>query len=211
MGFHEVQDSITGTPEGSIVSPLLANIYLHELDVFVEDMKSNYDKGVVSSRNPEYRKLEHLRLKANKVGDLKLGVKYLKEMQLIKSHLPYEPDFRRMYYVRHANNFVLAIRGPHSDAVNVLQRIREMLSDSLKLDLSVEKSKITNPRKEPALFLGTLISISNYICSATGKNHQRIRVVSHLRFLAPMGIIFKKLTLASFMSARYKSGIPKFI
>lgn len=211
MEFHEVQDSIIGTPQGSIVSPLLANIYLHELDVFVEDMKSKYDKGVVSSRNPEYRKLEHLRLKANRVGDLKLGVKYLKEMQLMKSRLPYESYYRRMYYVRYADNWVLAIRGPHSDAVNVLQQIREMLSDSLKLDLSVEKFKITNPRKEPALFLGTLISISNHICLAIGKNHQRIRAVSQLRLLAPMGIIFKKLILASFMSAKYKSGIPKFI
>lgn len=104
---------------------------------------------------------------------------------------------------------MMAVRGPRSDAVNMLQSIREMLGNSLKLDLSVEKSKITSPRVEPALFLGTLISISNH--EGSTKNHQRLRVVSQLRMLAPMDRIFKKLTIAGFMSAKYKSGIPKFI
>ena len=104
---------------------------------------------------------------------------------------------------------MMAVRGPRSDAVDMLQSIRDMLGNSLKLDLSVEKSKITSPRVEPALFVGTLISISNHVNSTTGKNHQRR--VSKLRMLAPMDRIFKKLTIAGFMSAKYKSGIPKFI
>lgn len=106
---------------------------------------------------------------------------------------------------------MMAVRGPRSDAVDMLQSIRDMLGNSLKLDLSVEKSKITSPRVEPALFVGTLISISNHVNSTTGKNHQRLRVASQLRMLAPMDRIFKKLTIAGFMSAKYKSGIPKFI
>lgn len=106
---------------------------------------------------------------------------------------------------------MIAVRGPRSDAVNILQSIRTMLGDTLKLDLSIEKSKLTNPRVEPALFLGTLISISSHVSSTTGKNHQRLRVASQLRMLAPMDRIYKKLTIAGFMSAKYKSGIPKFI
>jgi len=106
---------------------------------------------------------------------------------------------------------MLAVRGPRSDAVEMLQSIRTMLSDSLKLDLSIGESKITNPRTESALFLGTLIRISRHVSSTIGKNHQRLRVVSQLRMLAPMNRIFKKLTTAGFMSAQYKSGIPKFI
>jgi len=105
----------------------------------------------------------------------------------------------------------MSIRGPRTDAVEILNSIKTMLSDSLKLELSVEKSKITNPRVEPALFLGTLISISSHVSSTIGKNHQRLRVVSQLRMLAPMDRIYKKLTTAGFMSAKYKSGIPKFI
>lgn len=106
---------------------------------------------------------------------------------------------------------MVAVRGPRSDAVDMLQSIRTMLGNSLKLDLSIEKSKITSPRVEPALFLGTLISISSHVGSTKGKNHQRLRVVSQLRMLAPLDRVFNKLVIAGFMSAKYKSGIPKFI
>lgn len=104
---------------------------------------------------------------------------------------------------------MLGVRGPRSDAVNFLQIIKTMLNESLLLELSMEKSKITNPRLEPALFLGTLIAISKHVSSTKGKN-QRLKV-SQLRMLAPMDRIAKKLNTAGFLSTKYKSGIPKFI
>lgn len=106
---------------------------------------------------------------------------------------------------------MMAVRGPRSDAVNMMQSIRTMLSESLKLDLSIEKSKITNPRIEPALFLGTLIKISRHVYSTKGRNHQRHKVASQLRMLAPMDRIHKKLITTGFMSAKYKNGTPRFI
>lgn len=104
---------------------------------------------------------------------------------------------------------MLGVRGPRSDAVNFLQIIKTMLNESLLLELSMEKSKITNPRLEPALFLGTLIAISKHVSSTKGKN-QRLKV-SQLRMLAPMDRITKKLNTAGFVSTKYKSGIPKFL
>lgn len=105
---------------------------------------------------------------------------------------------------------MLGVRGPRSDAVNLLQIIKTMLNESLLLELSMEKSKITNPRLEPALFLGTLIAISKHVSSTKGKN-KRLKVVSQLRMLAPMDRITKKLNTAGFVSTKYKSGIPKFL
>jgi len=86
-----------------------------------------------------------------------------------------------------------------------------MLKVQLKLDLSMDKTKLTNPRTDSALFLGTLINVSKHTYSSLGKNHQRIRAQSQLRMLAPMDRIFKKLIFAGFMSAEFKSGIPKFL
>jgi hypothetical protein len=60
-------------PPGSIISPILGHIYLHELDIFVAKLKASYDKGKTASRNPLNRKIENLIIKANKAGDLKMG------------------------------------------------------------------------------------------------------------------------------------------
>src|ERR1700720_2482449 len=103
------------------------------------------------------------------------------------------------------------IRGPREDAIKILEQVRVFSADNLKLNLSMTKSKITNPRIQPALFLGTQISMSDHIYSAKGVHPQRLRAVSQLRLLAPMEIIYDKLITAGFMSAKYKSGTPKFL
>jgi hypothetical protein len=75
----------------------------------------------------------------------------------------------------------------------------------------MEKSKITNPRKESALFLGTEIRISQHLNYSKGKHHQKLKRPSQIRMIAPMKRIQEKLISAGFMSAQYKSGTPKFL
>lgn len=95
--------------------------------------------------------------------------------------------------------------------VQLLNDVRDFLKKRLELDLSLVKTKITDPTKEPALFLGTGILISNHIYSTKGKHGQHIRVASQIRLLAPMLRIYKKLSAAGLMNVKSGRGIPRFL
>nr|YP_010833255.1 hypothetical protein QLP03_mgp066 [Agaricus bitorquis]WFG54002.1 hypothetical protein [Agaricus bitorquis] len=207
--FHEVKNSIVGTPQGSIISPLLANIYLHPLDQFMEKRITGYNRGTAAKINPEYKRLEYYQAKAAKRGDNKGALRILKQRQLLLSRLKATPDFRRMYYVRYADDWIVSLRGPRKDAVQLLHAIKDFLKEDLKLDLSLGKTKITRPR-DAALFLGTEISNSNHVYAHRGKQGQYLRAPSQIRMIAPLHRIYKKLTEAGFMNGKHE-GTPRFL
>ncbi|KAH8163800.1 hypothetical protein CIB48_g4426 [Xylaria polymorpha] len=129
--------------------------------------------GEEAKRNPEYRKLEYLRTKALKAGENQKANDQLKLMQKIPARLPNDPNFRRMYIVRYADDWVISIRGPLTETKDILSNINKFLRDNLKLELSETKTLITNPRKEPALFLGTHVIMSEHSTFHPGAHGQR--------------------------------------
>jgi retron-type reverse transcriptase len=101
LEFITDQQSLTGTPQGSIISPILANIYLDQLDKFVEQLAANYRKGKQARPNPEYTKLRHLR---NHAENPLIARNLFKQMQTLPYADTSDPAFRRLVYVRYADD-----------------------------------------------------------------------------------------------------------
>lgn len=141
-----------GTPQGSVLSPLLSNIVLHSLDQFiVNQLKVEFTVGKSRKWDPNYRKLSRDgQMKDPKVRKLAFRMHSVDYM---------DPDFKRIHYVRYADDWVILVAGSHKDALTIKQRIGEFLRDKLALSLSDSKTKITNLRKESAKFLGIEFSI----------------------------------------------------
>ena len=150
----------SGTPQGGILSPLLANIYLNELDAYIEDMLiPQYTRGQRRAPNLEYYRLGYYIKCARQVGDQER----VKELELKRRTMPSQnvndPDFRRLQYIRYADDFILSYIGTRSEAEAIKNAIGTFLKEQLHLELSASKTLITHSRTEHARFLGYDISV----------------------------------------------------
>jgi group II intron reverse transcriptase/maturase len=160
----------SGTPQGGIISPLLANIYLHEFDLFMEKQMKNFDKGKTRERNKVYTKtreeINTLSRKIKKLDDKnghqqwetrKVYVRNIEELKRkqisIPSVNPMDNNYHRMKYVRYADDFVIGIAGSKESAIEIKETIKDFLKEELHLDLSDEKTLITH-LENPIPFLG---------------------------------------------------------
>ncbi len=152
--------TLSGTPQGGIASPLLANVYLDRLDKFVErTLIPEFTRGERKRTRPEYDRLtsrmRRLKAKDAPEGDLK---PIRQKLRWLGKHDPFDPNYRRLRYLRYADDFLLGFDGPREEAEEIKARLGTFLRDDLKLELSPEKTLITHARTEKARFLGYDIS-----------------------------------------------------
>lgn len=152
--------TLSGAPQGGVLSPLLSNIYLDKLDKYVERVLiPEYTRGVARKRNPLYRHYEYKKRMAKQRGDRKAYKVYDKRMRSVPSLDTHDPEYRRLRYVRYADDFLLSFTGPKMEAEEIKQRLTAFLRDELKLELSQAKTLITHAATEPARFLGYQIQV----------------------------------------------------
>jgi group II intron reverse transcriptase/maturase len=153
-------DSPSGTPQGGIISPLLFNIYLTDLDRFIEDtLIPTYTRGKKRKIDPAYKRISNRIAYARKAENFDEVKRLKRERRTMTSMMPCDPDYRRLFYVRYADDFLLGFAGPKNEADEIRQRIGEFLEQKLKLTLSVEKTLITHANDGKAKFLGYEIMI----------------------------------------------------
>lgn len=153
----QITKSKIGTPQGSVLSPLLANVVLHELDVHLRNhIMPDYNRGNRRKTNPTYNALINTRYGKKKGVTLEDKLAALKQMKLIPRMCTNDPNFRRSMFIRYADDFVYLFEGPHSEALEIKGRVKKFLSDEIGLTLNDEKTIVTHITKG-FHFLGAFI------------------------------------------------------
>lgn len=154
--YHE---TYSGCPQGGIISPILANIYLNELDRHIMKIKKEFDVATKARYTPEYTKLVGLRQRLHNKIKNSNGIEREKLIEEYKTataqmlKLPAKCDDKKIKYVRYADDFLIAVNGNRQDCEKIKQELTEFISTTLKMELSQEKTLITHSNT-PARFLG---------------------------------------------------------
>jgi group II intron reverse transcriptase/maturase len=157
--YHE---TLSGAPQGGVVSPILSNIYLDKLDVFVETVLiPRYTRGTRRRTNPEYRRIQTQMQRARQRGDRDTVRQLRRQLWQLPSGDPGDPEHRRLRCSRYADDHILGFAGPKAEAKAIKDQLARFLREELALELNPEKTLITHARTTAARYLGYEITIQH--------------------------------------------------
>ena len=162
MEDWQYHDTLSGTPQGGVLSPLLSNIYLHKLDEFVErELIPQHTRGNSRKVNREYSRLARRRQDARRRGDRAGARELAQQMRTVPYGDPMDPGYRRLKYIRYADDHILGFIGPKAEAEQIKAELAAFLRETLALGLNQSKTLITHARTRAARFLGYEITVQH--------------------------------------------------
>ena len=198
MEDWEYKKTYSGTPQGNILSPLLSNIYLNELDRFIEDeLMPQYNRGKRRATNPAYKSLSGRIERRRRNRQLKEAHQLELERRKLPSVDPNDPNFRRLKYVRYADDWMLSFIGSKAEALKIKEQVKQFLLEKLRLELSEEKTLVTHAKTQEAHFLGYAISVyqADEALTRRGYDGAKVRSVNGcIRLAIPKGLVDKKIS-----------------
>ena len=191
-------NTYSGCPQGGIISPILANIYLHELDLYVAELSKDFQKPYKSRITAEYSRLSGRMTrvkqkikKAEEAGNMTEKERLLKELKELRSQLLKTPcksqTDKEIKYVRYADDFIIGVRGSREDCEEIKRKLSCFIRDSLKMELSEEKTLITHSNTY-ARFLGYDMRIRrSNIVTPNGRGTTQRTMSNHMELAVPLG------------------------
>jgi group II intron reverse transcriptase/maturase len=147
--------TLSGAPQGGVASPVLSNIYLDRLDQFVEQsVLPEYNHGDRRQRNRAYQTVQYAIQRARRHHDRDAVRTLQQQLRTLPSQDPNDPLYRRLRYLRYADDWLLGFAGPKREAEQIKSKIATFLHEELKLELSQSKTLITHATSQAARFLG---------------------------------------------------------
>ena len=187
MQDWEYHDTLSGCPQGGVISPILSNIYLDTFDTFVEqELIPQYTRGALRAAHPAYRQTDALLRRARRRGDRAQARHLTKQMRMLPSTDPMDPGYRRLRYVRYADDHLLGFTGPRAEAEQIKARLAEFLRETLGLELNDSKTLISHARTQPARFLGYDIIVQH---SSTKITRNRRSVNGRIALRVPPDVV----------------------
>jgi group II intron reverse transcriptase/maturase len=182
--YHE---TLSGTPQGGVVSPLLSSIYLDKLDKYVEqELIPQHTRGTRRKANPQYRELATRRRAALQDGDREHARELEKQMRALPCGDPMDPGYRRLFYARYADDHLLGFIGPKAEAEEIKTKLAAFLRETLALELNAAKTLITHARTGAARFLGYEITVQH---SSTKITNGRRSVNGRIALRVPRDVV----------------------